>query len=347
MVIFLRLNNFHLEKLNILGLLLIVIVILIVSTNFLDSIMLTLTHPFLEGSSQGKSILFFGLMGTLLLFYPFFNFDGRIMKTLKNTSFVFSNSSRNYLKITIIVILIAYLIGLALEILIRAKYGVSIFTTFVSLNPTLNTSGIVHSHIYKSMIGALVTYLGLYVPPSIHTGTSLISYVSPLAYIVFILFPLAYITGIISLNERKDINRLILAFSLTTALIGIFDGGLFSIPAVIGLAGLLGVYSIKKVPSFKDLVKPSIIIILIIIIRFSILIAGTNTDYYEITVIEPMKTIEIPGYDIIDMKTENNKTIIQIKSNENEKQILNNMNAILKNKCSAFFISWNFWAWFY
>ncbi|MGC9518019.1 MAG: hypothetical protein ACP5C3_10045 [Methanomicrobiales archaeon] len=342
-----RLNNYHLNKLNILGIILLLIGILIISTDFLDNIVLLLTHPFLEGSSQGKSILFFVLMGFSLVIYPLFSFNGKIMKTLKEVHPLFGTKSRNYLKITIILIFIAYLLGLILEIFIRLDYGVSILTTFVSLNPSLNTSGIVHSHIYKSIIGAVINSLNIYVPSSIYTGTSLIKYVSPLAYFIFILFPLTYLTGIISLNKRRDINRLVLIFALTTALIGIFDGGLFSIPAVIGLSGLLGIYFIKKPPSFSNLITPSLIIILIIILRFFLLIMGTNTEYYEITVIEPANIIEIPGYDIIEMKTENDKTIIKVRSNENEKQILANISSLLKNQCSAFFISWNFWAWFY
>ena len=340
-------NNFHLTKLNILGILLLITAVLIVSTDFLDHIMLTMTHPFLEGSSKGKSILFFGLMGTLLVFYPLFKADGKIMGTLKNLNPNFNLSSKNYLKISILTIIVAYVVGLLLEIIIRNQYDVSIFTTLVSLKPSLTTSGIVHSHIYKSIIGALINQLGLYVPSSIHTGTSLFNYVYPQVYIVFILFPLAFLTGIISLNERRDINALVLAFSLTTALIGIFDGGLFSIPAIIGLAGLLGIYHVKKHPSLSNLLKPSFIIILIILIRFSLLILGTNTDYYEITVIGPLNNTDMHGYDIIDMKTENNKMIIRIKSDENEKQILTSMNTLLKNRCQAYFISWNFWAWFY
>jgi len=343
----LNLNNLHLTRLNILGIFLIITAVLIIRTDFLDQIMLTLTHPFLEGSSKGKSILFFGLMGTLLIFYPLFKADRKIMLTLKNLNPIFDLSSKNYLKISILTIAVAYVVGLILEIIIRAQYDVSIFTTFVSLKPSLTTSGIVHSHIYKPIIGSLINQLGLYVPSSIHTGTSLINYVIPLVNIVFILFPIAFLTGIISLNGRRDINTLVLAFSLTTALIGIFDGGLFSIPAVIGLAGLLGIYHVKKQPSLSNLLKPSFIIILIILIRFSLLMVGTNTDYYEITVIEPINNTEIHGYDVIDMKTENNKMIVRVKSDKNEKQILSSMNTLLKNRCDAYFISWNFWAWFY
>ncbi|MDI6643867.1 MAG: hypothetical protein QME14_02325 [Methanobacteriaceae archaeon] len=342
-----NLNNLHLSRLNILGIFLLIIAVLIISTNFLDQIVLILTHPFLEGSSKGKAILFFGLMGTLLVFYPLFKADGKIMLTLKNLNPLFNLSSKNYLKISILTIAVAYMLGLILEISIRAQYNVSIFTTFVSLKPSLTTSGIIHSHIYKSIIGALTTQLGLYVPSSIHTGTSLINYVAPSAYIVLILFPLAFLTGIISLNERRDINALILTFSLTTALIGIMDGGLFSIPALIGLAGLLGIYYVKKHPSLSNLLKPSLLIILIILIRFSLLIVGTNTDYYELTFIGPINNTEIHGYDVIDMKTEKNKIIIRLKSDENEKQILSGMNTLLKPRCDAYFISWNFWAWFY
>ena len=142
-------------------------------------------------------------------------------------------------------------------------------------------------------------------------------------------------------NQERNLYRIILAFVLTLSLIGILDGGLFSTPAIIGLAGLLGLYFIKKPFSPRDLLKPSVIIIFLIILRFSLGLLGTNTEVHEITIINPADNIDLQGYDVLNVQKEQNKTIITVPGNINDKELLKELTTSLKGKCSGFFLSWN------
>src|SRR5664280_1920103 len=131
-----------LNHLNIIGIIMIVFSILIFSTKFLDQLILNITYPFLEGSSEGKSILLFGIMGSFLLLYPLFHFNGIIMEKISSLNPSFQGNGNKYLKLLIIVVLLTYLLGITIEIIIRLKLGVSIFTTFVAMDPSLASTSI-------------------------------------------------------------------------------------------------------------------------------------------------------------------------------------------------------------
>lgn len=319
--------------------------IFIYTTNLLDHIILNITYPFLEGSSEGKSILLFAVMGSILLFYPLFREEGFIGKNIKKTFPQLSFDSQKYLKITIIIIFITYLFGIFLEIFIRAKFGVSMFTTFVSFGQSVSSTSITHSHMLKSMLGSFIEFLGIHVPSHINTGVSLAQYFSPAAFIIFITLPLAYLTGLISLSHRHDIYKIILAFGITISLIGMMDGGLFSTPALFGLLILLSVYYMKKPFSPKYLTKPVLIVLLLVVLRISIGIIGTNTDYHEITIINPSDDINLNGYDVLSVQKEDNKMIVRVPGNLFDKTLLLSLTNDLKGKCSGFFLSWNIYSW--
>jgi hypothetical protein len=317
--------------------------VLLTVTNFLDKFILDITYPFLEGSSQGKSIILFSVMGSLLLLYPLFNIKGILGKRISNINHLFKFEEKKYLKFTIITLFFTYLFGLLIEILIRIKLGVPILTTFIAYNSnSYSSSAVAHSHVYKSVLGFIIQTLGIHINTGVNAGVPLIPYTIPLALIVLITWPLIYIGGIITLSSLKiDLYKIILAFVLTLSLIGIIDGGLFSTPAIIGLAGLLGLYYIKKPFSIKNLLKPSTIIILLIILRFSLGLLGTNTEVHEITIINPADNIDLQGYNVISVQKEQNKTIVTVPGNINDKVLLTELTKTLKGKCSGFFLSWN------
>ncbi len=191
----------------------IIISVMIIFIRSLDTIMLQITYPFLMGSSEGKSIIFFFLMGSILIINQFMNNS----KFLENSK-IYSKKGNYYLKLVIIIALTTYIIGLLLEIWIRSKFGVSIFTTFVSTSPSISTSSIIHSHIFKSMLGILISDTGIYVPLNIHTGISLAQYVPKFALIIFAVFPVVYILGLFSIKNRTDYQKIILAFALSTTI---------------------------------------------------------------------------------------------------------------------------------
>lgn len=317
--------------------------IFIYFTNAIDNLILSITYPFLEGSSEGKSVILFTVMGSILLLYPLFKSESFIGNKVSNIP-ILSFESQKYLKISIIIIFITYLIGLLLEIWLRAKFGVSPFTTFVSFGQGESSTSITHSHMLKSILGAFISAIGIYVPSQINTGISLSQYLSSVVYVIFIMFPLVYFTGLISLSNRSDIYKVFLAFGITVSLIGMLDGGLFSTPALIGLLILLTIYHIKKPFSPKNLTKPALIVLLLIFLRLSISIMGTSTEFHEITIINPSDNIDISGYDVISVKKEANKMIIKVPGNINDKVLLMSLVSDLYGKCSGFFLSWNIYS---
>jgi hypothetical protein len=319
--------------------------VLIFSTKFLDSLILNLTYIFLEGSSEGKSVLLFGIMGSILLLYPLFNNNGRIMQKISSLNPAFKGNGNKYLKLAIIIVLLTYLIGILIEITFRLKLGVSILTTFVAMDPSPASTSITHSHVFKSVLGDLISLLGVYIPGNIHTGTALIQYTSPLSLIVLITFPLTYLLGLISMNNRKNRYKVILAFAITTSLIGMLDGGLFSTPALVGLSGLLGIYAIKQPFSARDLLKPSLVIVLLIVLRVFIGIIGTNTEYHEITFLDEKSPIDLSGYTVMNINSVNNKTTVRISSELSDKTILTDMVQRSNGKVSGIILSWNIFSW--
>ena len=336
----------NLTKLNIIGILMILFAILLTVTNFLDQIVLALTYHFLEGSSQGKSIILFAVMGSLLLFYPLFKSNGVFGRKIYSKSTQSKINAQKFLKYTIILIFITYALGLIIEILIRLKLGVPILTTFIAYNSNeFSSTALTHSHVFKSVLGFLINSMGIHISSGINAGVPLIPYTIPLALIVIITYPLIYILGIIALSEKRDIYKFIIAFALTISLIGILDGGLFSTPALIGLLLLLSIYFIKEPFSPKNLSKPVIIVLILVFLRLSIGLLGTNTDFHEITIINPSDNIDLSSYNVSSIQKEGNKLIIKVPGNTNDKVLLFNLIQELKGKCSGFTLSWNVYSW--
>ena len=333
----------RLNKLNIIGIILILFAVILALTNFLDKLILEITYPFLEGSSQGKSIILFTVLGSLFLLYPLFNLKGIIGKRISSINNLLKYDGKKYLKFTIITIFFTYIFGLLIEVLLRIKLGVPILTTFIAYNSnSYSSSAVAHSHVFKSVLGFIIQSLGIHINTGVNAGVPLIPYTIPLALIVLVTWPLIYIGGIIAIsNQERDLYKVILAFVLTLSLIGILDGGLFSTPAIIGLAGLLGIYFIKKPFSPRNLLKPSVIIIFLIILRFSLGLLGTNTEVHEITIINPADNIDLQGYNVLSVQKEQNKTIVTVPGNTNDKVLLTELTKTLKGKCSGFFLSWN------
>ncbi len=320
--------------------------VLLAVTNFLDSIVLSLTYHFLEGSSQGKSIILFGVMGSLLLFYPLFTSNGLIGKRISALSPHLKIDSQKYLKFTIITIFFTYLVGLFIEIWIRIKLGVSLFTIFVSYNSNeFSTTALTHSHVFKSVLGFVINSLGVHISSGINAGGPLAQYTIPFSLIILITFPLIYIAGITALSGKRDLYKVILAFSLTISFIAMLDGGMLDFPAWIGIFGLLVIYFAKNPFSLRNVSKPLIIMVLIIALRVSVSVFGTNAEFHEITIIDPSDNINLSGYDILSVQKEGNKMIIKLPGNVSDKPLLLKLIPDLKGKCSGFALSWNYNSW--
>jgi len=352
--------------------------IFIYTTNLLDHIILSITHLFLEGSSEGKSVILFFVMGNTLIFYPLFQQDGFTGNLIARSFPKLSFESQKYLKITILIMLITHLFGMILEIWMRTELGVSLFTTFVAFSQNTSSTSITHSHVFKSVLGSFIELSGIYVPVYINTGVSLAQYFHSVAFSIFIAFPLVYLTGLTSLSQKENIYKIILTFGLTISLIGMLDGGLFSTPALLGLLILLSVYYMEKPFSpkylskiqsqqklcfcsvkikdfdrilgpqnrrFYKLTKPVIIILLLIILRVSIGLIGTNTEFHEITIVGPSENIYLNDYNVLSVEKKENKMIVKVPGDTSDKVLLHKLTEDLKGKCSGFFLSWNIYSW--
>ncbi|QUH22939.1 hypothetical protein HYG87_03710 [Methanobacterium alkalithermotolerans] len=251
----------------------------------------------------------------------------------------------DFLKMAIIIVLFIYIMGIILEIYLRINAGVSLFTTFVSLNPSPSTSSILHSHMFK---GAISPFLNSFISTnsSIHTGGSLSSYIPDAGWIILLAIPVVYLGGMLSLGDRREYHKLIVLFALTTSIIGMIDGGLLSTPALVGLSGLLGMSALKMPFSFKNLISPTIIIAFLIILRVILGLFASFPDYYEVTIIDAPEDLKLLDYNILSSQVVNNKTIITLDSNYNEIHLINDLASSLEGKSEVFFISWNFYSFF-
>lgn len=327
------------------GVILLFLGVFILKYDALDAYIRPFTQIFLMGSSKGKDVLFFLLMGSMLVLSPLFGREGILRQKLSYFNYFKEWKGNDFLRVAIILVLFTYSLGIVLEIWLRMQFGVSLFTTFVSLIPSPTSSSILHSHIFKAVIGPYVSSMVM-VPTNIHTGTSLLQYVPPIGFLIVLVFPLVYLLGLFSIGERRDYHKVIVIFAISTTLIGLIDGGLFSTPAMVGLSGILGMYSLKMPFSPRNLITPTLIIASLIIIRVIFGLFGSNTDYYEVTVIGAPENIDLSSYDVLSVEKNGDKTIVRISPKYNEMVLLNDLSMSLEGKCRGFFISWNFFSYF-
>ena len=227
------------KKYIALGIILIIFGIKLFSLEGIDQFIRPFTQPILMGSSKGKDILFFVLFGITIILSTlgdnericnFFN-GLTIPEILKDKDF--------YLKLSLIIFIFTAVAGLAVELLLRNSLGIGWNTILVIMNPSETSTSILHSHLYKSIFGMILGMFLSHIPTGIHTGSSLSAYTPNIISLLFILIPINYITLIISMQKRKAVPRLFLAFISTIGIIGLIDGGMFGTPAVGGIYGIL------------------------------------------------------------------------------------------------------------
>ena len=380
------------DKYILLGLLFIFLSLIIFFTDFLNPFIRPFTHLILMGSSKGKDILFFSIFGLLLILSQLFEYniklkENRFFKkiTSTNISKVFKLENNTYIKISLAIIIATGILGLILELIMRYQIGISPFTTFVSLNPNATTTSILHSHVYKSVIGEAISYifssLSLGIPVGINTGDSLAKYVPELANIIVIILPLLFLTQLASLKNRLGPSRILLTLASTVGLIGIFDGGLFSNPYILGIYFSLIVffdenafnYYVAKLIKNKsllnkcrekmDIIKsqkllsydsfkrfiPHLFLIIIILLGISLAMIGSSLEHYEVNVINKTVTLNqlndsLNSYSILSIQNQDNNTLVYISPEYNGTELLNSLINSLQGKCEAYSLSWNFYS---
>ena len=220
----------------------IILIILGCSLYFLsgiDQFIRPFSQPILMGSSKGKDIMFFVIFGITIILstlganekiYNYFT-NLSIPELLKNKDF--------YLKLSLVLFLFTAIAGLIVELYLRNSLGISWNTILVIMNPSLTSTSILHSHMYKGIFGMILGMILSHIPSGIHTGSSLSAYTPDIIGSLFILIPITYIVMVIALQRRKAVPRILFVFIITIGIIGLIDGGLFGTPAIGGIYGLL------------------------------------------------------------------------------------------------------------
>ncbi|WP_295723244.1 hypothetical protein [uncultured Methanobrevibacter sp.] len=368
------------DKYYLCGTILIIIACSLYFTSFLDMLVRPFFQIILMGSSKGKDVLFFGIFGLFLILSRFCE---------RHKLNILNKSNDFYLKLTFTLLIIIGLIAIITEIYIRLKLNFPINSTFVVIDPSMTSTSIMHSHVFKSVFGFIVSVIIPNIPAGIHLGNSLEPYIPNFVKFSFILMVLLFITMVKACENRSMFIRFLTIFFFSCGIIGIMDGGIFSTPGVGGVYGCLvilfngflldkhsrfnsdyyndnikddkpeGITSIisrhsknlsnvfktsKTDFNTKQLIKillPHLILILIIVIRFSLIFAMAQTGYYEVNIINPHDSINLDDYGVLTVVEENNRTVYHLSSNHNEMILLNSLANNLESKCDGFSITWN------
>lgn len=354
-----------LNKTILIGLVFILFGGIIFVTDIFNPVIRPITHLFLMGSSKGKDIMFFGLLGFFMIIPQFVKKDFQPEK---------------FLKISMVVGWVLLISGIFLEILFRLQMGIKLNSVFCSMSNTMSSTSILHTHLLKSILGTLVTQvMGPFIHSDINTGIGLYSYVPSIAFLVVLLIPILCVTLILAIRNRPWLTSLLLAFFSSCLIIGAIDGGLFGTPAIVGILGLYLVYrngfymnyiiytllgdkkSLEKNEEIQPVYRNRgfkewryilnrvlilIVIFAIIILRFTVAFAGAEPDYYTVDIANPTEHIDLGNITpkVIDNTTALNKTTYHIDSSYNEMQLINDLKVPLKNSCEYYTVSWNIYS---
>ena len=328
--------NISMTKSIITGIILILLSFIILVTNFVDAFVTSLLWPLLEGSSEGKTVIFLGLIGMTLILSSLIRQNKFIQEKLyKNEEY-----HLKYIAYTITILIIAALIGLAVEAYIRQQFGVSFFTILTSMDPNTSTSSPMHSHAYKSVLGV---FANLFVPSHINTGSSILRYAMPYVLVILILWPVSYILGLFGLSDMRDLHRIVSIIALNVALIGLLDGGIFSQPFLIGIGFLLLVYFSNGKIGLKYFIKPVIIMGYILLLGMIIEVGGSDTTCHTLTVINQTEPVDMSNYNVTSIEVNGDITTYNLNTSIADKQLIREIFEKYKGKSNLTFMSWNFY----
>ena len=355
-----------LNKTILVGFIFILLAGVIFATDILNPIIRPITYIFLMGSSKGKDIIFFGLLGLFMI----------LSQTIKKDI-----DTTKYLKVSIITGSVLLILGIVLEIVFRLKMGIKLNTIFASMTSTMSTTSILHTHLLKSILGEVLTQIiGPFIQSNINPGVGLYSYVPIFAFLAILLIPILFAAIVLASQKRPWFTNFLLAFFSSCLIIGAIDGGLFSTPAIVGIMGLYLIYRngyylnyvIGKVLKDEKLLEENekiqppynrnfktvrylfnrflvyFVVGFIIFLRFTIAFAGAEPDYYTVDVVNPSEDIDLGNISVeavdYDQNNNLNKTTYKIDPAYNEMELLNDLKVPLNNSCEYYTVSWNIYS---
>ena len=349
------------NKTILIGLIFILFAGILFATDIFNPIIRPVTYLFLMGSSKGKDIMFFGLLGLFMI-------SSQVIKKDVDTT--------KYLKISIVTGSVLLVLGIILEIIFRLQMNIEINTVFCAMSNSMSSTSILHTHLLKSILGEVLTHIiGPFIQSDINTGVGLYSYVPSIGFLIVLLIPVLFITLVLSIQKRPWFTNLLIAFFSSCLIIGCVDGGLFATPSYVGILGLYLVYrngyylnyiagkilKDNKLLKENKLIQPPynrnskmsrylvnrffiwFVVILMIVLRFTIAFAGAEADYYTVEVANPIDNIELDNITpyVSDVKHDLNKTVYIIDSEYNEMELINDLKVPLNNSCEYYTVSWN------
>ena len=352
------------NKTVFLGAICILIAGAIFATDILNPIIRPVTHLFLMGSSKGKDIIFFGLVGLFLIL------SQAIDKEIDSTK---------YLKISIVLGAVLLALGMLLEIIFRMQMGIGLNTVFCSMSNTMSSTSILHTHLLKAILGGiLVNLIGPFIQSDINTGVGLYSYLPSASFLVVLLIPILFATLTLAIQKRNWFIRILIAVFSSCLIIGAIDGGMWATPALVGLLGLYLVYRNgyyltwivgyvlrdDELLEKNDSIQPPyrniglseiryyfnrfaiyLLIVFVVFLRFTIAFAGAEPEYYTVEIANPAEDIDFSNLscEIInyDNGTAVNKTIYRFDPSYNEMELINDLKIPLKGKCDYYTVTWN------
>lgn len=321
---------------TITGIILIFLSFIVFVTDFFDVFLTNLLWPLLEGSSEGKTVIFLGLIGVTLILSSFI----RQNRQLRDKFYKDKNYHLRYISFTIVLLIACALIGLMIEAYIRQQFGVSFFTILTSMDPNTSTTSPMHSHAYKSVLGIFADAIA---PSHINTGVSILKYTLPYTLIIVIVWPVAYILGLIGLSDMRNLHRIVSVIALNVALIGLLDGGLFSQPFLIGIGFLLLAYFSNGKVGLKYFVKPVVIMGYILLLGMIIEVGGSDTTVHTLTVVNQTEHIDMTEFNVTNTEVKGDITTYTLNTTTPDKQLIQEIFAKFKGKCDLTFMSWNFY----
>lgn len=336
-------------------------------TNILNPIIRPVTYLFLMGSSKGKDIIFFGLLGLFLIL-------SQVIKKEIDTT--------KYLKVSMITGGLLLILGIVLEVLFRLQMGIKLNTVFCSMTNGMSSTSILHTHLIKSILGAVLTQImGPFIQSDINTGVGLYAYVPSFAFLVILLIPVLFVAIVLATQKRPWFTNFLMAFFSSCLIIGIIDGGMFATPSYVGILGLYLIYrngyylnyivgKLLKDNSLleqNELIQPVyrnrgfsqkrflfnrlgiyFFVILVILLRFTVAFAGAEPDYYTVDIANPSEDIDLGNIsvEVIDNEHDNktNKTTYHIDPQYNEMKLINDLRTPLDNSCEYYTVSWNIYS---
>ena len=362
---------FKLKLYQKIGVIFIIISLLLAFTDIISIPIRFLTQPLLMGSSKGKDILFFLILGIFLILSELGN--NKFISKIPWPNFL-KKSENTYLNLVFFSLLFVGIFGIISEITIRYDLNIGIFTILNVMKPSMTSTSILHSHVYKSVLGIMINTVLTTVPLGIHTGSSLEPYIPLYSKILFLLIPFIGLMMLKSVQNQSFFTRIVLSIGLTIGLIGLIDGGFFSTPFIGGLYSILIIkYNsvifeyffgrlfnkkswientkpiIKNTNKYKLILKnalPHIILLLIILLRFTVAFMGSNPEYYDVSIVNPDDVNLDNDYNIINIVKTDNILDYKINSSYNEMELENSLAKTLTNKCDYYTLSWNTYSYF-